>query len=81
MSFQIEKNVPLPDGTSARATYPFASMKRGDSFFVPAKAREELSKMRNRISAAVAQWSRRHGRKITFTVRSVDGGVRVWRIK
>ena len=64
----IDKGVPLQTN---RQKYPFAQMAIGDSFFVA-----DISSLK--LSSAASYWDKRHGTK--FTVRKVDGGVRVWRI-
>lgn len=69
MDFKIEKNVPL---RSPRKVYPWGKMAVGDSFFVP-----EVKVTSVTSSATLA--GARMGMK--FTCRSVDGGVRIWRIE
>lgn len=75
--FKIEKNIPIPkadrgSGSGRNEKYPWSKMVPGDSFFVP------QIKVSSIIGSA---WraSKRHNAK--FTVRKVDGGVRVWREK
>ena len=68
--FEIEKNIPLKQIT-ARASYPFAQMEIGDSFFA-----EGITV--NRLTAAAALHKKAHGR--SFSVRKVEGGYRVWRV-
>jgi hypothetical protein len=71
--FQIEKNVGIPERRKPRPTvWPFTLMEVGDSVLVPAE----------KITAArtiVGQTTRRHNMR--FLTRSVDGGLRVWRIE
>ena len=75
MTYEIEKNVPLPRPRQSGAPkYPWESMDVGDSFYV-AGATVTL------LSASAASWSRRHGRERKFATRTVNGGVRVWRVK
>jgi hypothetical protein len=76
--FQIEDGVPIPtrNGKSQRK-YPLSALLVGQSFFVPFAsddARKELFRL-----SSVAIW---HGKKTgkKFTVRTVEGGVRVWRV-
>lgn len=76
---RIEKGIPIPPGGRAgkeNARYPFADMEVGDSFFV-AVEREVLRKRRNVLSSASNYWKKRG--KGQFTIRAVDGGLRVWR--
>lgn len=86
MSFIIEKNIPAPPpgrGRGASAGFPFADMTDvGDSFMVetspdPEAATENKLLMRRVRQAAL--WAGRKYQPAKFTVRKVDGGVRVWR--
>lgn len=71
--FKIEKGVEAPAGTKRRK-YPFQDMDIGDSFFI-----EDASPRHNhQIYAAASYAGSRHGK--TFTVRTVEGGYRVWRL-
>jgi hypothetical protein len=73
--FKIEKNIPLSPSGSGRATlYPFAALDVGDSFLVPNADRRTQQK----LSTCGQYHARRRGLK--FATRSVDGGVRVWRV-
>lgn len=63
---KIEHGIPFPQ----KSVYPFKAMEVGDSFFVP------NPKKSIRAMASIA--GTRHGRK--FLVRSIEGGVRVWRV-
>lgn len=73
--YQIEKNVPIPK----QRKYPFPAMKAGDSFFIPASSNEELDKVRRRVSVVATMHNKKTNKK--FTLRKVEGGVRVWRVK
>jgi hypothetical protein len=67
---QVEKNVPIPEyhGTPK---YPWSQMAVGDSFFVPGKTSKTFN----------AQiWHRQRLTGFKFKSRTMDGGVRVWRI-
>lgn len=67
----IEKNVPIPKnmrGSGSRT--PFWSMEVGDSIFVGLSAAH---------ASALTAPARKAGRK--FTVRTVEGGTRIWRIE
>lgn len=84
--FQIEKAIPLPAveaGQGRPPKYPFAQLEVGDSFFVPAEVKEgdtqeqAVARLRGRMDS-----NKRQGQKLTgFTlaVRTVEGGVRIWR--
>jgi len=67
--FKVEKGIPVPP---VKNKYPWLQMEVGDSFFVPGVTCKEF---RTQPSSA----GRRYGRK--YASRSVDGGVRVWRVE
>lgn len=69
---EIEKNIPTPKKRSKWQKYPFSEMEVGDSFLVGIEKR-------NSISTTINHHKKRHGGD--FTCRSVEGGIRVWRIK
>jgi len=70
---EIEKGIPIPnDGRGRPSRYPWTTMDVGDSFFIPGKTAHDFSGI-----ASGAGF--RTGRK--FTTRTVEGGVRVWRIE
>jgi hypothetical protein len=66
--FKIEKGVPMPKRRGRLSLYPFGKMSVGDSIFLP--------KIRN--ASNLTQRFRKKGWK--FSARTVNGGVRVWRI-
>ena len=70
--FQIEKGIPMPEKRSYEKKYPCSVMDVGDSFFVESKDKKEMS----RISSSFATYKPKK-----FAARSVEGGIRVWRIK
>jgi len=71
MSFSIDKGVPLPPKIG-RTKYPFRSMVRGDSFFVPGKfCASVVVQMGKRMNAVFAQ------RKV---VENGVSGTRIWRV-
>jgi uncharacterized membrane-anchored protein len=71
--YAIEKGIPLVGKKTSLVSskYPWAIMEIFDSFFVP----EGNGKS---ISVSASQAGKGLGAK--FVVRSVDGGIRVWRI-
>lgn len=79
--FTIETNIPLPARTNpnagTNAKYPLADMLVGDSFLYPAEPATLAD--RRRLSSALASYSSRH-KDVKFAVRTVDGGLRVWRV-
>ncbi len=71
--FKIEKNIPPPPKRAGRApVFPFAQLKVGESFVVPAEQ-----------SAAASASAHYNGRKYGRTFqqkRNPDGSVRFWRV-
>jgi hypothetical protein len=72
---KIEKNIPIPGirGGALTRKYPFNEMEVGDSIFV-----EKRKGLYNPGNAA-GNYGKTHGMK--FSVRKVEGGFRIWRIK
>lgn len=75
---KIEKGIPVPVSRNL-AAYPFPKMEPGDSSLIAPKDGESQLKLRGRVSAAVTYAKR--GNEKTFCTRTVDGGIRVWRIE
>jgi hypothetical protein len=67
--FVIEKNIPM---TIGKKLYPFDLMEVGDSFFVPGTTPKAMT-------YPLAAYQKRNA-STKFTTRSVDGGVRLWRV-
>lgn len=71
----IEKNIPLAKSIAGRPPiYNFGNMEVGDSMFFEG---ESIAKGCKQYGAATI-YGRNHGWK--FKGRTVDGGVRVWRV-
>jgi len=70
VQFKIEKGVVVPKGD--KTGYPFDKMELQDSFLVP-------DGKRSRISSLASYYGNRYHKR--FLVRTVEGGVRVWRIQ
>jgi hypothetical protein len=89
MTFVIDKGIPAPPpsrGRGAGTGFPFKEMEVGDSFYVevdPSPEAETASKLLVRRVRQAALGANRKadktGEGAKFTVRKVDGGVRVWR--
>jgi hypothetical protein len=72
----IDKDVPL--AARRNTIYPFASMQVGDSIFVPGTG---SPKQINSVCAAAFQFRNTPGKADwRFTARTLEGGVRIWRI-
>jgi len=77
--FQIDDNVPIPAMTGkSQRKYPLSALLVGQSFFVPFTS-DDTRRELMRISGAAT----RHGKKTgkMFVTRTVEGGVRVWRVE
>ena len=70
---KIEKGI-LPPPVSVKSNYSFDAMEVNDSVFIAG----EMMGSQCRAAHAARLEGRKHGRK--FTTRSIDGGVRIWRI-
>lgn len=83
MEIKIETGVPLPQSRQyarckyAGVTAAARSMKPGESFFVAANGPKECRRAGVRIMQ-ICRSNRMNGAK--FATRSVEGGVRVWRL-
>lgn len=74
--FVIEKGIPVPPIQKKNKNgYPFEHMDVGDSFFVKTDDKGDHI----RLTSSVHSFGRIHGMK--FSIRMVDGGSRVWRVK
>ena len=79
--FEVESNVPVPAISRYRggrkvgvSKYPFASLEIGQSFFLPGKKRGSGG-------AIIASRYKSQGRDRIYTLRTVEGGIRIWRVK
>lgn len=77
---KIEKGIPCP-GKWERAnskTTLFDKMEVGDSFLIPCNG-DTRTKERNKLYSHCFCFSKSHP-PFKFLVRSVDGGIRCWRV-
>lgn len=73
----VEKGVPIPTARRVIASvYPFDKMEIGDSFFVATNNKKGRN---SSIASAAYLHAKQLGRK--FTTRTVEGGMRVWRLQ
>jgi len=73
MEYKIEKDVPVPNIASGKGKQvPFAVMEIGDSVLV-------TNDSGVRAARASASWHSKVTDK-RFITRTVDGGVRIWRV-
>jgi hypothetical protein len=73
--FEIEKDIPLVGRNKSRK-FPLGQMEIGDSFVIPCEADEDIHRARQVASCANQRYKDKK-----FASRTVDGGIRVWRIK
>lgn len=73
--FVIESGIPLPgpSGSRGESIYPFERMSVGDSVFI------EGAKSSGKEYAAARVCGKRKGMR--FTARTVEDGVRIWRVE
>ncbi len=80
--YKIEKNVPIVTKVNnlARPKYPFEEMVVGDSFKVSrfGKAKRKIA---SRLGSAARDFVAKNHPDWKFSVRQVEDGVRVWRVK
>jgi hypothetical protein len=72
--YKIDKDVPVPEKFTSK--YPFGDMEVNDSFFV-----EGTDKKTMRRLIGASNWASKRYPATRYSVRKVDGGVRVWRIE
>ena len=80
-AFKIEHGIPVPDYAPRGATtFPFAEMKVGDSFLVPAGTKRPNGKDWT-VTSITHSWRWTANKKgMKFSARTLPDGVRVWRI-
>ncbi len=71
--YEIDKHIPIP-ARYARAQYPWAQMKVGDSFFV-----EGDKKTCDAARSAARYQTKKTGER--YSCRKKPNGVRIWRTK
>lgn len=69
------KEIKIETGILPPNKYPFKDMNVGDSFFVDAN----IDKPMTSIYGNAYMFGKKH--KMKFSLRRMNGGVRVWRIK
>lgn len=89
--FEVESGVAIPPkkaianiqkANSAqydhRRKYPWGAMGIGDSFMIPCEP-EDVQRMSSRIGGQLTY--RKKNTSTMFTLRAVEGGLRIWRIQ
>jgi hypothetical protein len=81
----IDSNIPVAEVPRQRseAKYPFECMKVGVSFFIPCDDESEHSTPSYRLANQLRALSWKYGKRLgwKFVTRTVDCGVRVWRVE
>lgn len=72
----IDRDVPLPDARTG--LYPFRQMSVGDSFMVPVTPTQPPCVIKGRLKSAYRKF-RCKVPSYRVTIRTVPGGVRLWR--
>lgn len=69
---KIEKQIPIPfgAGNKNRTLFPWEKMEIGDSIFIEGRTTRSLS--------SAHKWGKKDNRR--FCLRTVEGGIRIWRI-
>ena len=85
MVVQIDKNIPIPEGSESwgNTKYPWLEMGVGDSFFQAPHSSEDQKACRTRMMGARANRLKSHGENYVIACVTENGidGVRVWKTK
>jgi len=73
MTIPIDHDVPIP-AITRMSKYPFDDMEVGDSFTI-------LPEASKNISSAIGAYCRKRSDGRKFITRSIEGGVRIWRVR
>ena len=76
---KIETGIPIPPSRQGRKNhdYPYADLEIGQSFFAAPRPGKSIRQTAIYLGAMSAYYAKKTGRR--FTLRVVEGGVRVWR--
>lgn len=74
-----EFTVDFSRATKNTTNYPFATMKKGESFLLPVVV--DVTTAQRSVSAAACTYVTKEAPTKKFATRQVKSGVRVWRIK
>ena len=75
--YKVEQGIPMPRQGSGRPKYPWRRLKVGQSFLVPC-AEQDLGDLMNSLTRCGHSVGATTGFK--FALRTIYGGIRVWRI-
>ena len=77
--YKIDKGITMPRPPRGHL-YPWHDMEPGDSFLLPCEPAER-ERVGNRARNAGASFAKKRGLDWKFSIRSVEGGMRIWRVK
>jgi len=72
MAIEIDDGVPIPKAATNKPKYPWREMGVGTSFFIDSRSKKSAIAALHAIN--------RSDKSKRFISRSVDGGVRIWRV-
>lgn len=75
MSYKIEKNIQIPLKRTRK--YPFDEMEVGDSFMIEGYTPKKIVS----ITSSANSFCKTHRNGWKFTVRKIEGDIRIWRVK
>ncbi len=83
---KIDKNVPIPNHIKRKIDEPYDwdNIEIGDSFFIGCKDDEFVKRdIRSKLGQSHKRWCQRKGigHLDRLVTRSVEGGIRTWRVK
>jgi hypothetical protein len=82
MAFKIEKGIPLCRPSSKSNKYPFDDMEVGDSFFAPhPEAKNARMSALARNKGQYKKLPKHIPVQRRFATRTVEGGIRIWRVE
>ena len=84
MDIKIEKEVPFPKklfSSRAECPYPLSEMEVNDSFLVPNPDNLSINQLRNQVNSRINYHSKHLQDKRKFSIRQIEDGLRVWRVK
>jgi hypothetical protein len=77
---KIETGIPIPPSRQRcknQDLYPYADLEIGQSFFAAPRPGKSIRQTAMYLGGMSAYYAKKTGRR--FTLRVVEGGVRVWR--
>ncbi len=77
---KIDKGIKMPpNGCGRKYKHPFGEMEVGDSFLIAQVKGKTIRQLWSRAGSAMSYANRKLAPK-RFSCRSVEGGIRIWRV-